>query len=222
MPALGLLQVSQHPFWGWACGASPQGQAWKGEQQSGEALCRGCNRPPLGCLPGPPRSIASHLPGKHAEWTAVLSCMSWCLCLCWSPPGDWPGHRVGGIPGSRATGSPPPRSLKVWAPGLRGEASRSPIMIPAWAQCCPESLLDSWCQQFMPSGGSVRTLHLQSRGLPAGGDPPGASELSKPLRTSFRLPSWAKHSFGLCWLQQSRFFSSLGSRKNPGQVCGGG
>ena len=30
LPALGLLQVSWHPYWEWACGVSGKGQAWEG------------------------------------------------------------------------------------------------------------------------------------------------------------------------------------------------
>lgn len=30
LPALGLLQVSWHPYWEWACGVLGEGQAWEG------------------------------------------------------------------------------------------------------------------------------------------------------------------------------------------------
>lgn len=40
LPALGMLQVSWHPFWAWACGGL-RGRPGVGmERKAGEALCR--------------------------------------------------------------------------------------------------------------------------------------------------------------------------------------
>ena len=49
LPALGLLQVSRHPFWGWACGAS-QGQAWEGRAAEWGKHCAEETDYPEACL----------------------------------------------------------------------------------------------------------------------------------------------------------------------------